>query len=251
MDVGTLTIHLLERGGGPRVLALHHSTGPFWTEFYDRLALHNEVIAPALPGYGNSTRPETARHPSHLAVLMHQLLDREPTDAMHLIGLGFGGWVAAEMIAMNQARFASLTLVGPAGIKPRSGFIHDPMSESFTAYARRAFRDDQHFSEVFGAEPAPELVQLWDYSREMTARITWRPWMWNLTLPTLLAGVATPTLVVAGSEDQIVPVDCAQQYAEVLPNASLEVFEGAGHAVELEEPAELARRVEQFINQVA
>jgi pimeloyl-ACP methyl ester carboxylesterase len=246
VDVGDLVVHVNEKGSGPEVVVLHHSTGPFWSPFFDALAAGFTVIAPDMPGYGRSTRPVTARHPSHLAVLLHQLLDAEARDPLHLIGLGMGGWVAAEMAAMNQRRLVSVTLVGAAGVKPREGFIHDPMTESWTDYARRGFRDADHFEAVFGAQPPQEVLDLWDYSREMTARITWKPWMWNLSLPALLRGVKTPTLVVWGSEDQIVPIDCGRQYAELMPNANLEVVDGAGHAVELEEPERLAQMVTDF-----
>ncbi len=246
IDVGGLALHVNEKGAGPELVVLHHSTGPFWSPFCEILATEFRVIAPDMPGYGQSTRPVTARHPVHLAAFVHQLLDVEALDHVHLIGLGLGGWVAAEMAAMNQRRFASLTLVGAAGVKPREGFIHDPMTESWTDYARRAFRDNDRFVAAFGQEVPQPLLDLWDYSREMTVRITWRPWMWNLTLPALLRGVQTPTLVISGSEDQIVPVDCGWQYAETLPNATLQIFDGAGHAVELEEPERLAQVVTDF-----
>jgi pimeloyl-ACP methyl ester carboxylesterase len=240
VEVGDLLIQVNDAGSGPPCVVLHRSTGPFWSEFHDRLAESFTVLSPDMPGFGQSTRPDTARNPAHLAVLLNQLLDAEGRDPVHLVGFGLGGWVAAEMAAMNQGRLLTLTVVGAAGIKPREGYIHDPLTQSWTDYVRGGFRDDEHFIAVFGEEPVEQVIQLWDFSREMTARITWKPWMWSLQLPTLLRGVRTPALVVWGEQDQIVPLDCARQYAEVLPNASLEVIPGAGHVVELEEPDRLA-----------
>ncbi len=241
--VGDLHVQVSRRGAGAPLVVLHHSTGPHWTPFHDHLARRFAVSAPDVPGYGSSTRPVTARHPSHLAVLLHQLLDVEDLDGVHLVGLGMGGWIAAEMAAMNQRRLATLTLIGAAGLRPRDGFIHDPMAESWTDYARRSFRDDEHFADVYGATPSDAVAAVWDYSREMTARVTWRPWMWSLQLPTLLGGVTVRSLVIWGSEDRIVPVECATAYADAMPNASLRLLEGAGHAVELEEPARVAALV--------
>jgi pimeloyl-ACP methyl ester carboxylesterase len=246
VPVGDLMVHVNEKGDGPVVFVLHHSTGPFWSSLYDKLSDGFSVMAPDMPGYGQSTRPVLARNPVHLAVLLNQLLDGEERDGVHLVGFGFGGWVAAEMAAMNQRRLASLTLVGAAGIKPREGFIHDPMTESWVDYAQRGFRDTEHFAAVFGAEPPQEVIDLWDYSREMTARITWKPWMWSLTLPTLLRAVATPALIVWGREDAIVPLDCGEQYAELLPNARLEIVEDAGHLVEFEEPDRMKTLISDF-----
>jgi pimeloyl-ACP methyl ester carboxylesterase len=247
VDVGDLAVHVNEKGSGPRMVVLHHSTGPFWSPFHDCLATEFSVIAPDMPGYGQSTRPVTARAPDHLSVLLLQLLEIEGARGVHLVGLGFGGWVAANMAAMDQSRFASLTLVGAAGVKPTNSFIHDPMTESFTDYARRAFHDERRFVELFGEEPPQEVITVWDYSREMTARVTWKPWMWSLALPTLLRGVATPTLVVWGEYDRIVPLECGRRYAEALRNARLEIVADAGHAVELEQAERLAGLIRDHI----
>jgi pimeloyl-ACP methyl ester carboxylesterase len=228
-------------------MVLHHSTGPMWTPFHDALAAHFTVVAPDVPGYGKSTRPMTARHPSHLGVLLHQFLDATSRPRVHVVGLGFGGWIAAEMAAMNQARFDTMTLVGAPGLKPREGMIHDPMMESWTDYARQSFRDDASFIAHFGRKPAQELIDLWDFSREMTARVTWKPWMWSLQLPQLLRAVTTPSLIVWGRHDRIVPHDCGAQYAEILANARLEIVEDAGHVVDLEQPERLAELIAAFI----
>ena len=99
---------------------------------------------------------------------------------------------------------------------------------------------------MFGAEPVQDVLDVWDYSREMTARVTWKPWMWSLQLPDLLKGVRTRSLVVWGEADAIVPLECGRQYVEVLQNATLEVIAGAGHVVDLEEPERLARLISDF-----
>jgi len=246
VDLAGTAIHVMQRGSGPAIVVLHRSTGPMWTPFHDRLADHFTVIAPDIPGFGRSERPVTARHPSHLGVLLHQCLDVMGHDELHVVGLGFGGWLAAEMAAMHQKRFATMTLVGAAGIKPRDGFIHDPMTESWTDYARQSFRDDAAFIGHFGRNPPQEIIDLWDYSREMTARVTWKPWMWSLQLPTLLRAVSTPSLLVWGIADRIVPFDCAEQYAAVLSQSQIEVVDDAGHVVDLEQPDRLAELIVEF-----
>jgi pimeloyl-ACP methyl ester carboxylesterase len=163
---------------------------------------------------------------------------------VHLVGTGFGGWVAAEMAAAHQARCRTLTLVGAAGMRPPAGFIHDPMMESWEDYVRRGFSSDAAFESFFGASPDPILVDLWDRSREATARVTWKPWMWSLQLPQLLRAVATPTLLVWGGDDRIVPVACAERYHEALARSSVEVIPGAGHLVDIEHPDLVAGLVE-------
>ena len=82
----------------------------------------------------------------------------------------------------------------------------------------------------------------------MTFRIAWKPYMYNPTLPHLLGGVATPTLIVWGRGDRIVPLECGERFAKALPSARLEIVEGGGHFLDMEKPDELARLVVAFLN---
>lgn len=246
-----LDVHVDMAGSGSAVLVVHHSTGPLWSPFLDALAGRHRVLAPDVPGYGRSARPDQARRPAQLATLLHRALDGlgiDAADGVDAVGLGFGGFLCAEMVAAAPRRFRTLTLVGAAGLRPRVGDIHDPMMESWTSYVRRGFHSGAAFDALFGAEPAPEIVDGWDRSREMTARVTWRPWMWDTFLPDALRGIDTPTLLVWGDDDRIVPIDCAHQYAEAIDGARLEIVPACGHAVDLERPDHLATLVGDFID---
>lgn len=239
VTVGSRRLAADEAGTGEALVVLHHSTGPMWTPYLDRLAESRRVLAVHLPGFGRSERPTAARSPAHLATLTLQQLDQLVPDPVDVIGLGLGGWVAAEMTAMNQRRIRSLTLVGAAGLKPADGFIHDPMMTSFEDYIRVGFKDQARFEAIFGAVPADEVVEVWDFSREMTARVTWKPWMWSLTLPQLLEGVRVPGQVIWGDDDRVVPASCGRHYAELLGIPFRQVAD-AGHIVDLEQPDALA-----------
>ena len=78
----------------------------------------------------------------------------------------------------------------------------------------------------------------------MTARVTWKPYMFSRRLAALLPDVQVPSLVLCGERDAVVPPICAEQYARLLPNATLERVADAGHLVELEQPMETAQRIE-------
>ncbi|MEX0783475.1 MAG: alpha/beta fold hydrolase [Dehalococcoidia bacterium] len=245
IDIAGLTIRALEGGSGSPLVVLHHSNGnPGWLPIHELLANGHAVLAPDLPGYGQSTRPEWAREPRDIAILMNQALDRlELTSGVSLVGLGFGGFIAAEMASMDQRRLQSLTLVGAAGIQPSEGEILDQMLVDFEDYVKAGFSNDAAYEHVFGTEVDPAVKQLWDFSREMTARLAWKPYMFNRRLPELLREVQTPTLLIWGSRDVIVPLSAAHRYKASLPNARLEVVEGAGHLVELEQPERVAELV--------
>ena len=81
----------------------------------------------------------------------------------------------------------------------------------------------------------------------MCFRIAWKPYMYSQTLPHLLGGVRTPALVVWGDDDKVVPRSASERYVALLPKASFETVGAAGHCVEMEQPAELARLVSGFI----
>lgn len=240
-EVAGLNLRYLQGGSGPAAVVLHHSTGNLgWVPFYEALARNFTVTVPDLPGYGQSERPPWARDARDIAILISRFLARVAPDSPTLVGLGFGGFIAAELAAINQERLGSLVLVGAAGLQPDEGEILDQMLISYGEYMTAGFRDEAHFHEIFGEEVAPEVRELWDFSREMTARLSWKPYMFNRRLAPVLGEVQTPALVVAGSEEQVVPLTCARQYAAGLANATLEIVEGAGHYVDYEEPEALA-----------
>ena len=244
-------IKLLEsgaEGSGPPVVVLHHSWGsPGWLPFHSRVAASGcRVIVPDMPGWGGSERPAWAREPRDIAIVVSRLLHELGLEDAKLVGLGFGGFVAAELAVMNPSRLKRLVLVGAAGLQPQEGEILDQMMLSHRKYIEESFRDAEAYSACFGDEPADEMRDLWDFSREMTARVTWKPYMFNRRLEPLLGDMRVPTLLVWGKRDKVVPVECAKRFQAAIPNAVLEVVEDAGHVVELEQPEQLAALVSAF-----
>jgi pimeloyl-ACP methyl ester carboxylesterase len=241
VEVAGLDIALREGGSGPPLLLLHRSTGYVeWGAIEDALAANYRVIVPDLPGFGRSERPDWAREPRDLAVLMQRLIERLDLEGVTLVGLGFGGFIAAEMAAINESRLSSLVLVGAAGLKPREGEILDQMLIPFQEYIAAGLNDESSFETHFGEEVHPDIKDIWEFSRIMTARVTWSPYMYSRQLRHLLGEVRTPALVVWGDNDRVVPLVCGEQYAEALSNARLDTVASCGHRVELEQPEALA-----------
>jgi pimeloyl-ACP methyl ester carboxylesterase len=241
----------LRRGGaGSPVVVLHHEVGSLeQLPFYDALAAHCRVLRPTHPGYDGSARPDWLRNVRDLAVLYQALVAGQGLEGATLVGLGFGGWVAAEMAAMSPRAYRRLVLVGAMGIKPRDGDILDQALLSYIDYVRAGFADPAMLERVFGAEIPTEVLEHWDLNREMTFRIAWKPYLYNPSLPHLLGGVRTPALIVWGRQDRIVPAQCGEAYVRALPEARLVWIEGAGHFVEMEKPHELARAITQFVHE--
>src|SRR5439155_14883279 len=204
-------IHLLRGGSGQPLLVLHHDIGhPGWLPFYDELAQRFTVYAPSHPGYGQSTRPEWLRSVRDVAAIYQWLLAELGLEAASLVGLGFGGWIAAEMASMAPRDFRRLVLVGAMGLQPPEGEILDQSLVSYIDYARAGFHDQRRFAQIFGDEPTTDQLEAWDLNREMTFRIAWKPYIYSQTLPHLLGDVKMPALVVWGRHDRVVPLSCGR-----------------------------------------
>ncbi|MBV9755855.1 MAG: alpha/beta fold hydrolase, partial [Alphaproteobacteria bacterium] len=234
IELGGATLRVLRAGSGRPVLILHRDTGtPERLPFYDALAEKFEVILPLHPGFGaRSERASWLRHPRDLAVLYQWLLAELGVARPSLIGLGFGGWIAAEMATFAPRDFSALVLVGAMGLKPPEGDIADQAIVSYLDYARAGFHDQAAFARVYGDVSTDQLVD-WDLCREMSFRIAWKPYMYNPALPHLLAAVRAPALVVWGDDDRIVPQSAGRLYAASIPGARLEIVRNAGHAVDM------------------
>ncbi len=241
IELGDVRLHLRRSGSGRPVLVLHHDIGtPESLPFYDQLASKFDVIVPNHPGYGVPERPQWMRHPRDLAALYQWLLAELAVENTGLVGLGFGGWVAAEMAALAPRDFHRLVLVGAMGVKPPEGDIFDQAIVSYIDYARAGFHEAAAFARVYGDVSTDQLVA-WDLCREMSFRIAWKPYMYSQTLPHLLGGVRAPALVVWGDNDKIVPRSAGQLYARALREARFETVAAAGHCVDMEQPEALAR----------
>ena len=249
IQLGDVKLRLMRGGAGRPVLVLHHDIGtPDRLPFYDALAEKFDVIVPNHPGFGSEERPQWLRHPRDLGALYQWLLADLGAERASLVGLGFGGWIVAEMAALAPRDFHRLVLIGAMGVKPPEGDIFDQAIVSYIDYARTGFHDQAAFAKIYGDVSTDQLVA-WDLCREMSFRIAWKPYMYTPTLPHLLGGVRAPALIVWGDDDKIVPYSAGQLYARALREARLEMVKSAGHCVDMEQPEALARLVIPFIEQ--
>jgi pimeloyl-ACP methyl ester carboxylesterase len=252
IDAAGITVELRRGGSGTPLLVIHGELGvPGWLESFAQLAEHHDVIVPALPGYGRSTRPDWVMGVHDLAAWVTWFArDIDLRIPVNVIGCSLGGWVAAEIATVAPQFFNKMVLVGAMGIKPGQGEIFDYFLESGLTGLRRAFHRPEQSSEFkryWGKESTPEETDLVEQHREMTCRIAWKPYMHSLTLRHLLPGVSTPTLLVWGGEDAITPIDSGEIYQRAIPRSRLVVIENCGHMPEMEKPTEFARLVENFL----
>ena len=238
-------IDVLSDGEGPRLTVLHRDTGRAgWTSLHARLAKHFHVVAPSLPGYDASGRPDWLRNVADLSALVGMFDDRLEGEPGAWLGLGFGGWVAAELAARSPSRVTKLILHSPVGIKPPEGEIFDQFLIEAEDYARLGFSSQDAYDRQRAEEGEGRPARL-DRNREMTTRIAWKPAMFDLALPHLLRGVSIPSLVVWSEGDAVVPRSCAETYRDALGGHYAEI--PGGHMADYEAPDALAALVEEFL----
>ncbi|MCY4094957.1 MAG: alpha/beta hydrolase [Gammaproteobacteria bacterium] len=240
LDLPTGKISYLRGGDGPSLICLHHSWGnPGTLELHEKLADDFTVLIPDMPGWGGSERPLWARTVRDIAILVAHFANHVAAAPYNLVGFGFGGYVAAEIATMSETTIAKLVLVGAVGIQPRDGEIMDQMMYSHRQYVEESFSERDSYVSHFGEEPPQEMRELWDHSREMTARVSWKPYMFNRRLGELLKNVGTRTSLIWGEHDKVVPIDVAEQFKEALNDAEIHIVKNAGHVVEIEAPDEV------------
>lgn len=249
IEVAGLPIQLRRGGSGPSLLVVHHETGnPGWLPFHDALGQSRDVLLPTLPGWDGTARGDWMRTPRDLAAVLQLLLDELAVERCAVVGLGFGGFLAAEMAVVNQSRLDALVLVGAMGLQPEGAEIRDQFLEAHEDYAKSCFHDAANFHALYGETPPTEQLIAWDANREMTARTAWKPFLYSQSLPHLLSSVRTPALVVHPQYDTVVPSVCAEAYAQLLGNAQLEMLSNAGHMAEAEQAGALAAMITDFLD---
>jgi pimeloyl-ACP methyl ester carboxylesterase len=96
----------------------------------------------------------------------------------------------------------------------------------------------------------PDLDAIIAAYRDATslARFCWVPFMSDPKLERRLRRVTAPTLVVAPSDDRLIPAEHARRYAARIPGAAYAEVPDCGHAMYFEKPAEFASSVSEFLS---
>jgi pimeloyl-ACP methyl ester carboxylesterase len=256
-----------EIGKGPPLLYLHdfadiHAIGMEWFEFHKRLSESFRVIAPAHPGCGESDEDERANTIEDVVFGLLEVLDALGFESMPVVGTGVGGWIAAELAVRHRRMVERLALISPAGLfvpgeligdifmmsHPRDGYDHSDLRRLL--FARH---DSPEALELFpDGRASIEQEVLWYRMFRFVGRVGFNPpYLHHRLLGGRLPRYDRPALILAGTDDALIPAAHARHYAEQLREAKLITFRGAGHSLHLERPTEAANAVLDWLNQRA
>jgi pimeloyl-ACP methyl ester carboxylesterase len=243
------TVHLLRGGTGQPVLYLHGigAQPGYWNPVHEGLSGRFDVIAADHPGFGFSDVMDDLDHIDDLVYHYLDLLDRLglPSD-VHLVGVSFGGWLAAELAVHSPDRFASLVLAAPLGIRIPGHLPTDIFLMTAKQRAEALFHDPAAIPEPDPADTAAAFQTYKDLSA--LARFGWVPFLSDPKLERRLYRVTARTLVLAAEHDAVVPSAVTERYASTINGAELRVLAGAGHALDAEAPAAFAAAVTEFLS---
>jgi len=246
LDLADGRVRLLRAGHGDPLLFLHAAGGGGWLDYHQRLAASFEVIAPDHPGFGGSDDFGDVEAMDDLVYHYLDVIDALGLDQPHVVGASFGGWIAAELAVAAPHRIRSLVLLSPAGLR----LPDHPVPDLFL------MPPDQLVATLFQHPPpappqpiTPDVDAILAAYRDQTAlaRFCWSPYLCDPKLERRLRRITAPTLVVAPSNDRLIPVAHARRYAERIPAALLTEVDDCGHAMYVERPAEFADITSAFL----
>jgi len=216
----------------------------------DRLAARGRLIAPTHPGFGRSEGPKSFDTVDDLAYFYLDLLDELDLRDVAVVGVSFGGWIAAEVAIKSTARISHLVLANPVGIKVGSRDhrdIADIFAISEDDFLSLAYCDPGAGKRDYKTMPEAD-VRTVARNREATARYAWSPYMHDPKLKGRLHRIRIPTLMLWGTHDRVLSESYGRAYCDAIPGARFEPIERAGHLPHVEQPEEFADKVFAFID---
>ena len=234
-------VHLVRAGEGEPLLFLHAAGGAgAWLDFHRLLAGGGfDVIAPDHPGFGKSDDFPEVEAMDDLVYHYLDVLDALGLERAHVVGASFGGWIAAELAVAAPHRVGSLVLLSAAGLR----LPDHPVPDIFLMPPEQLVATLFHNPPPAPPGPAePDIDAVLAAYRDATAlaRFSWVPFLSNPKLERRLHRITAPTLVVAPSDDRLIPVAHAERYASRIPGAGFTLIPDCGHAMYFERPAEFA-----------
>lgn len=180
------------------------------------------------------------------------VLDAVGVQQAHILGCSMGGMIVQTMVIEHPERVLSMTSVMSSTGERDYGQATDAALALLTATpatTREAVQDDAVTSQKLWGSPAYFDE---DYTRNVAAQAFDRAYRPEGTMRQFMAiladrdsraeklrAVTTPSLVIHGTEDNLINVSGGRRTAELIPGAQLEVIEGMGHDL----PRELVERV--------
>ena len=261
IDAGGIETSYLEAGAGEPVVMLHGS-GPGvsalanWQHNIGALSQRFRILAPDIVGFGATERPRDIVYSLRTWTdHVWAFLDAHDIQKAAIIGNSLGGRIALQMATDRPDRITRMVLMGAPGVgmTPTEGLA------ALRAYqpSRDAMRD--LLRNYFAVDPTmitDELVEIrYQASIADGAYEAYRAMFFDSRhagselgiTENEVRAITTPTLLIHGREDKVVPVRVSVTMLGLLPRADLHVFSGCGHWTQIERADEFSALVSDYL----
>ena len=256
-EVGGLRVRYADRGFGDSVVLLLHGFGGDlnnWMFNLDSLAEKHRVLALDLPGHGQSVKTNVDPSLSGMATFVRKFLDVLSVSSVHVVGHSMGGAIAMQLASDSPETVKSLGLICSAGLGPDinsdylRGFVEAQSQQELKLVLQQLFADESlvnlqlvndllNYKRIDGVEATLNaLSETLISAGEQTF----------LTDNIVASGI--PVLVIWGKQDRIIPVSHAQNFSAAGGYCvEVEIFDSAGHMVQMEKAYEVNRSLLNFL----
>ena len=248
-----IRIQVVEAGKGRDVLYLHGAGGHMPADpLIAELATKYRVVAPLLPGYGQSTGEDELR--DMLDITLHGLdvLEALKLKKPIVVGHSMGGMIAAEMAAIAHTEVEKLCLLAPAGVWLDDHPIVDIFTKLPYELPALLFHDAGLGRKLMtaGGGDMGDLEFLKQFL-VMNARRLGMAGKLLFPIPDRglsqrLRRITARTLIVWGREDTLIPPVYGEDFKKAISRARMVRIAKAGHAVGQEKPAAVLKAIRDF-----
>lgn len=252
-EVMGFRIPYLEGGSGEPLILIHGFGGQKenFSHVAAELRRQYHVYIPDLPGFGAASRDAQADyHIEAQAARVIAFADALGLRRLHMGGNSMGGFIAAECAAHHPDRIASLWLIGSAGVpgaKESESIRQFRSTGEWPHLIHQPSDFDKLVHSVMVHPPFMPYAVRWVLGRrgvadyELHRRIAQQALGESPPLNQRYEHLATPTLIVWGTEDTVLDPSCVKGFQALFPNSKVRLMKGRGHAAMMEAPHESAQ----------
>ncbi len=222
--------------------------------FVARLAQRHKVFAPKFPGTSagdpNSVHALDGWH--DLVVYTGELFDRLELASPALVGHSFGGLLAAEFAAAAPRAVSRLVLIDPVGLWRDDHPVQNWMLLSEVARKTALFADPnseaarRFFDVPTDANERIETLSQFIWAQACTGKFVWP--VADRGLTRRIHRIAAPTLIVWGNADGVIAPVYANEFAQRIAGAQVEMIDRAGHLPHLERQEPVVEAIAKFFS---
>jgi non-heme chloroperoxidase len=236
-------------------LVFVHGWPDSWRSFQpvlDALPPTVGAISVSLRGFGGSDAPESGFEPDDFAADVRELVDRLGITSATFVGHSLGTLVVQRLATEHPGPVGGVVLIGGFARLPDPVFdevwsvvrdLTDPIDEEFV----------REFQSSTLAAPVPDAFfeQLIAESLKAEARV-WRAAFAGVRSmpPAGTVRIMAPALLIWGDQDGLVPRSEQDALRASMDDASLVVYEGAGHSPNWEQPQRVADDIASFTERI-